>query len=82
MSIYLSHAVNDVVLHFIALASMLYVPLDIYSDTLRSGSRGSDAHMLAEMVGGTPGLWGAFWLVISASLLVASIALRGRIRDD
>lgn len=80
MSFYLSNRTNDLVLHFIALASMLYVPLDIYSDTLRWGSSGSDAHMLAELVGGTARLWGFFWLALSAIILIGSIVLRGRMK--
>ena len=81
MSFYLSDQTNDLVLHFIALASMLYVPFDIYSDTLRWGSSGSDAHMLAELVGGTARLWGFFWLALSTVILIGSIILRGRMKE-
>lgn len=80
MSLYLSDRTNDLALHFIALASMLYVPFDIYSDTLRWGSSGSDAHMLAELIGGTPRMWGVFWLALSTLIFVGSIVLRGRMK--
>ena len=70
-----SMEINDVVLRVIGATSMLYVPLDIYSDTIeRSGLR-SDAVMLAEEFGGTGMLWGGTWLALSVALIVATLVL-------
>lgn len=58
----------------IGLTSMIYVPFDIFSDTIaRSGER-SDAYMLAEQLGGTTVMWGGLWLVIT--LVVIGVCLR------
>ncbi len=69
-----SLAVNDMVLRVIGLSSMIYVPYDIFDDTIRRSTLRSDAFMLAEEFGGTTIMWGATWLVIS--LLVIVVALR------
>ena len=70
---YLSHRVNDFLLRVIALTNMLYVPLDIYSDTIQRSEMRSDAAMLADEFGGTTILWGASWLI--ASLVVIYLCL-------
>ncbi len=71
---FLPHSINDLALRVIGLTSMIYVPFDIFSDTIaRSGVR-SDAYMLAERVGGTTVMWGGLWLVIS--LVVIGLCLR------
>lgn len=71
---FLSQPINDLLLRIIALTSMIYVPYDIFSDTIARSSMRSDAFMLAERFGGTAMLWGAIWLVIS--LVVIGICLR------
>jgi len=71
---WLSHAVNDLALRVIGLSSMIYVPYDIYDDTIRRPHLRSDAHMLAHEVGGGTMLWGGLWLIIS--LVVIAAALR------
>ena len=65
-------AVNDVVLRVIGTTSMLYAPLDIYSDTIQRAGLRSDAVMLAEHFGGTGLLWGGIWLLISIVIIVAT----------
>ena len=63
---YLPRDVSDLLLRVIGLACMIYVPLDIYSDTIARGWLHSDARMLAEEFGGTTWMWGGLWLGISA----------------
>lgn len=63
---YLPRDVNDLILRVIGLACMIYVPLDIYSDTIARSWLRSDARMLAEEFGGTTLIWGGLWLAISA----------------
>lgn len=68
----------DLCLRVIGLASMIYVPWDILSDTiLRAGER-SDARMLAEEIGGATLFWGGLWL--AASLATLWVALRALVR--
>ena len=67
--------INDLILRVIGMTSMLYVPLDIYSDTIeRSGLR-SDAVMLAEEFGGTGIIWGGLWLALSVLMILATLVL-------
>ncbi len=66
---YLPHSINDTALRVIGLSSMIYVPFDIFSDTIaRTGIR-SDAYILAEEYGGTTVMWGGLWLVISLAVI-------------
>jgi len=66
---YLSHEINDMVLRVIGLTSVIYVPYDIFDDTIaRSGLR-SDAYMLAERYGGPTIFWGGLWLLISLAVI-------------
>ncbi len=71
----LSETINDLILRVIGLTSMIYVPYDIFDDTiLRSGER-SDAFMLAEQVGGTTMIWGGIWLAISVAVIIGCLRL-------
>lgn len=68
----------DLVLRVIGLASMIYVPWDILSDTiLRAGER-SDARLMAEEIGGATVIWGALWLALSAVALVGGLRFLSR----
>lgn len=74
MARYLGHATNDLALRVMGLASMIYVPYDIFSDTIARSSLRSDARMLAEEFGGTTIMWGGIWLILS--LIVIGWCLR------
>ncbi len=65
MARYLSQPINDLALRVIGLTSMIYVPYDIFSDTIARASLRSDARMLAEEFGGTTMMWGGLWLILS-----------------
>ncbi|MCP5038949.1 MAG: M50 family metallopeptidase [Rhodobacteraceae bacterium] len=69
MARYLPRDVNDLVLRLIGLTSMIYVPYDIFSDTIVRSSLRSDAYMLAENYGGATVLWGGLWLVLSLGVI-------------
>ncbi len=60
---------NDFVLRVIGLTSMMYAPLDIYSDTISRNHLQSDAYFLAEYTGGTTLLWGSLWILISVIVI-------------
>ncbi|MBN8587471.1 MAG: M50 family metallopeptidase [Rhodothermia bacterium] len=62
---YLADDWNALVLKAIGLTSMMYVPHDIYSDTIARSYLVSDARMLAEAYGGSTMMWGGIWLIIS-----------------
>lgn len=69
MARYLGHAANDMALRVIGLTSMIYVPYDIFSDTIARSNLRSDAYMLAEEFGGTTMLWGGIWLILSLAVI-------------
>ncbi|MEL7115446.1 MAG: M50 family metallopeptidase, partial [Pseudomonadota bacterium] len=58
ISRFLPRTANDLVLRIIGLTSMIYVPRDIFSDTIDRAYLRSDAYMLAEYLGGTGQIWG------------------------
>lgn len=70
---FLPDQVSDMILRIIGLSSMIYVPFDIFSDTIARSSLRSDARMLAEEFGGTTILWGLLWLVISLAIIAYSL---------
>lgn len=76
---YLPNKYNDFFLRLLALTNMLYVPLDIYSDTLSRSHLRSDAYMLAEYTGVSTVLWGGLWLLIS--LIVIFYCLKWSLRQ-
>lgn len=66
---FLPREVNDLILRIIGLTSMVYVPYDIFSDTIARSALRSDARMLAEEFGGATIMWGGIWLAISVWLI-------------
>ena len=71
---FLPHSINDLALRVIGLTSMVYVPFDIFDDTIARAGVRSDAYLLAEQFGGATVMWGGLWLVIS--LVVIGTCLR------
>jgi hypothetical protein len=69
MGLKLSLEFNDFVLRVIGLTSMLYAPLDIFSDTIQRSYLRSDARMLAEEFGGATLIWGGIWILLSVVLI-------------
>lgn len=69
MAKYLAEQYNDFFLKLIGLTSMMYVPLDIYSDTISRSYLPSDAYLLAEYTGGMTMFWGGLWLLISVVVI-------------
>lgn len=69
MARFLADKYNDFLLRIIGLTSMMYAPLDIYSDTISRSYLESDAYFLAEYTGGTTLFWGSIWIVISVLVI-------------
>lgn len=70
---YLPLVACDLILRVIGLSSLIYVPYDIFDDTIRRASLRSDARMLAEEFGGGTVLWGGLWLVLSIAVILACL---------
>lgn len=66
----LDEQINDVLLRLIGLTNMLYVPLDIYSDTIERSHLQSDAYFLAQATFGSASFWGAIWLLLSVLAII------------
>lgn len=71
---FLGHALSDLLLRLIGLTSMIYVPYDIFSDTIVHSELRSDARMLAEEFGGPTLFWGGAWLLISLGVIGLCLA--------
>lgn len=67
------HRVSDMVLRVIGLTSAIYVPYDIFDDTIRRTGVRSDAYQLSEQFGGSPALWGGLWLVLSFGVIAVCL---------
>ena len=75
MARFMSHNANDFALRIIGLTSMIYVPWDIFSDTLARPDERSDARIIAEIYGGTTMGWGAIWLATSLGLVALCLRI-------
>lgn len=64
---------SDYTLRLIGVMSLLYVPRDIFSDTIERSHLRSDAHMLAQEFGGTTMMWGGLWLLLSLVICVLAV---------
>jgi hypothetical protein len=67
---FLNNNINDLALRVIGLSSLIYVPYDIFDDTIRRSSQRSDAYMLAEVVGGPTVFWGGLWFILSLCVIL------------
>lgn len=79
MARFAAHSVCDFTLRVIGIASMLYVPWDIWDDTIRRSGLQSDARNIADSIGGPTIFWGGLWFVISVVIILATLryGLRG-----
>jgi hypothetical protein len=71
----LNMELNDLILRVIGMTNLVYVPFDIYSDTIARSELRSDAFMLAEEFGGATWLWGGVWLLASLVLVLVTLVL-------
>ncbi|MEP3630441.1 MAG: M50 family metallopeptidase [Hyphomicrobiales bacterium] len=65
--------VSDLLLRIFGLVSMIYVPYDIFSDTIQRSHVRSDARVIAEEIGGATVFWGGLWLLISVVVILVTI---------
>jgi len=62
---WLPAAVNDVVLKFLGLTSVLYAVVDIKEDLISRTVPGSDAYAMSQMLFLPPVFWGVLWILIA-----------------
>ena len=77
---FLPPVVSDYALRLIGVMSLLYVPRDIFSDTIQRSHLRSDARMLAEEFGGGTWMWGGLWLLLSVAISIYAVRLSLRRR--
>lgn len=79
IAFFLPASLSDMVLRLIGLTSMLYVPWDIYTDTIWScpncisSLQKSDAAAIASYSFGTEAMWGVVWLVTAIVTIAAAL---------
>ncbi len=75
---FLSESVNDILLKYIGLTSMLYAVFDIKDDLITRTVSDSDASVMAREYFGTPMMWGIIWIVFAvlASWFILRTAVR------
>ena len=73
MARFLGHSANDMALRVIGLSSLIYVPYDIFNDTIARASQRSDAYMQAKSFGGTTLFWGGLCFILSIVVLIWSL---------
>lgn len=66
---------SDYALRLIGVMSLLYVPRDIFSDTIERSHLRSDARMLAEEFGGGTWFWGGLWLILSVAICLLAVRI-------
>ncbi len=75
---FLSARVNDLALRVIGLTSMVYVPFDIFDDTIARSGAESDAYAMSQTYGGPVMFWGGLWLLLSLLVIWNSLRRLGR----
>ena len=65
VGIYAPETVDDVLLKFLGLSSILYAIIDIKEDLISRTVPGSDAYAMSQIIPLPPIVWGAIWIVIA-----------------
>jgi hypothetical protein len=74
LGIFAPRVINDYILKFIGLTSILYAVLDIKDDLIMRTVRGSDAYQMSTIIPLPPIVWGILWIIID--IVVAFIFLK------
>ncbi|MEQ6247797.1 M50 family metallopeptidase [Sulfitobacter sp. HNIBRBA3233] len=73
IAVFAGHRSSDLVLRIIGLSSVIYVPYDIFDDTIARSALPSDARVLSETFGGPTVVWGGLWLALSLAVIAWSL---------
>ena len=81
---FLSEKVNDIILKFLGLTSIMYAIIDIKEDLISRTVPGSDAYKMAEILLLPPVFWGILWILIAVvvSALMLWVASKGDGSDE
>jgi magnesium-transporting ATPase (P-type) len=79
IGLFLPLAVNDFILKYIGLTSMLYAIFDIKDDLISRNIAESDASRMGQMLFGNSLFWGVIWIVIAgvAAFFILKSAAKG-----
>jgi len=72
----------DLILKLIGLVSIMYVPMDIFSDTLARSDMPSDAVTLSQLTFIPSVVWGVIWLAVACGAGAYFLVLAARITPD
>jgi hypothetical protein len=75
---WLPGAVNDLLLRFLGLASVLYAVIDIKEDLISRTVPGSDAYAMSRELFLPPVFWGVLWMVLALAAAALFLYLAGR----
>jgi hypothetical protein len=75
---WLPGAVNDLLLRFLGLASVLYAVIDIKEDLISRSVPGSDAYAMSRELFLPPVFWGVLWMVLALAAAALFLYLAGR----
>jgi hypothetical protein len=65
LGIWGSMVLNELLLQYVGLTSMLYAVIDVYDDTIARRFDTSDAGLFADLTGLSSTFWGAVWMLFS-----------------
>jgi hypothetical protein len=75
---WLQQAVNDLLLKFLGLASVLYAVIDIKEDLISRTVPGSDAYAMSQELFLPPVFWGVLWMALAVVAAGVFLYLAGR----
>lgn len=70
-----SNFLHDTSLKIIGMFSIIYVPQDIFSDTIKRSHLKSDASLMSDFIGLSSETWGWIWLFISLIFIAYGLVL-------
>jgi Peptidase M50B-like len=79
---FLPAKINDIVLKFIGLTSMLYAILDIKDDLITRTVHDSDASAMSQMIPLPPVVWGIIWILIAIAISIFFLKIALKKQDN
>jgi len=73
--------INDFILKFIGLVSILYAVLDIKSDLIQRTVQGSDAYQMSRIIPLPPIVWGIIWIIIALAAAVYFLIVSSKVEQ-
>ncbi len=73
--------INDFILKFIGLTSILYALLDIKSDLIQRTVQGSDAYQMSRIIPLPSIVWGIIWIIIAMAAAVYFLMISSKVKE-